>query len=220
MLDSRQLAFFSPIHKLPTMPDPSNMTRRGFLGLTVTTAGTSLLFGQSQTVLLAASQSAAAGRSRPTALVYDEVCRLHEPRPGVRECFERYKAVVAAVAATRSFAALLPCQARAASEAEIGFCHSARYMAQCAARLIRAYPAEYRRHLHLSPVIQGRRVRCGGRLRGCGRGAQQSSEECLLYRSSARSSRQRSPRNGLLHLQQRGDRHPLMRNASTAWERS
>jgi acetoin utilization deacetylase AcuC-like enzyme len=105
------------------------LVRREFLGLGISAAvGVSPLFCASPGPLSAASQPTGAAGPAPTALVYDDPCRLHVPGPGRSECPERYEAVLTAITASRYFAKLRPYQARLASDDEVRLCHSDNYV--------------------------------------------------------------------------------------------
>lgn len=70
-----------------------------------------------------------AGRAS-TALVYDDTCKSHAPDNPRPERPQRYEAVLRAIKSSDYFPALAPLQSRAATDAEIRYCHTEAYIAE------------------------------------------------------------------------------------------
>ena len=86
--------------------------------------GAPVLLGEAAAAVAADAQVA----SLPTALVLDEISRLHVTGPSRRECPGRYDAVVEALKKSRWFSTLRPYQSRPASEADVLACHAESYL--------------------------------------------------------------------------------------------
>jgi acetoin utilization deacetylase AcuC-like enzyme len=106
----------------------SPATRRRFLQTVAAGLGASCILGQPASALPAAPQEGAPV-GLPTALVHEEICKLHVPGESHPECPERYDAVLGALGKRSYFSALKQLKARAATDDEIGLCHRDRYLA-------------------------------------------------------------------------------------------
>ncbi|MGA2033602.1 MAG: histone deacetylase [Thermoguttaceae bacterium] len=101
----------------------SRSTRRRFLS----TAAAAAAVLTRTPALLAGRQPAEVAR-QPTALVYDDIENVHAPAAGGPECPQRYKAIMAAIAASSCFSTLRPYKPRPATDDEIRFCHAESYL--------------------------------------------------------------------------------------------
>jgi acetoin utilization deacetylase AcuC-like enzyme len=91
--------------------------------------GASALLGGPAPDARATERSTARASPRSTALVYDAICKSHDPGVGAYECPQRFDAIMTALAASRRYSALQPLKPRAATPQEILACHAEGYLA-------------------------------------------------------------------------------------------
>jgi acetoin utilization deacetylase AcuC-like enzyme len=116
-----------PVISNDTVSRPTS--RRQFLQTLAVGFGASVMLGKSA-VAMSINEPRAPTAHLPTALIYDDMNRLHvssKPRP---ECPERYTAVLNSLKKSECFSSLKSYQARAATDSEILACHSAKYVAR------------------------------------------------------------------------------------------
>ena len=105
-------------------------TRRQFLGALGAGLGTSILLRQVPGAIGADRPATGPAASLPTALVYDDICKVHLTGPRAAECPQRYDALVGSLAKCEKFSAFKPLKARPATDEEILACHAESYVAK------------------------------------------------------------------------------------------
>jgi acetoin utilization deacetylase AcuC-like enzyme len=114
-------------HSLVSSASPS-VDRRKFLSQAVRGAGAvaaSMTLGAAWAGETSTLHSRA---KRPTALVFDEICKTHQPGPDEPESPQRYDAVMTALGKSNFYSSLAPYKPRPATDEEVRMCHVGAYV--------------------------------------------------------------------------------------------
>jgi len=118
----------------------TSSTRRQFLQAVAVGLSAPALFARSALgapLAEAGAKHSGATARRPTALVFDEMNKLHVAPTKKAECPQRYNTILDSLRQSRSFKLLKTYHARPASDAEILACHSEGYLA-CVEREVKS----------------------------------------------------------------------------------
>ncbi len=116
----------------PSSPSPvggTRTTRRAFLRTIAIGLAAPTAVGRAVAAMTTAKPSHRAARL-PTAIVFDDVSRVHLPTTRRYECPARYDAVWGSLQRSSYFSTLKAIPARPATDEEILWCHSGRYLAK------------------------------------------------------------------------------------------